>query len=74
MRFGRYSPAMDSDVRAGRFVPTLPAMIIEQENIMIRRVGAAAWRQVAEVCLLQEGIISIERGGSVTQFPSISVS
>ena len=50
------------------------AGIIKREGIRTKRGVAAAWRRAVETWLLQEGIITIEKGESVTPFSSISVS
>ena len=48
--------------------------IIRQEGASSKRAAGRAWRRAVETWLLQEGIIAIEKGGSVTPNPSLSVS
>ena len=55
-------------------IERMSAEIIEREGIRTKRGVAAARRRAVETWLLQEGIIAIEKGKSVTPFPSFSVS
>lgn len=64
----------DRRLAALEHIEQMSAAIIEREGIRTKRGVAAAWRRSVETWLLQEGIITIERGESVTPFPSISVS
>lgn len=64
----------DRRLSALEHIEQMSAAIIEREGIRTKRGVAAAWRRAVETWLLQEGIITIERGESVTPFPSISVS
>lgn len=50
------------------------AEIVHQEGTQTERAAAGAWRRAVETWLLQEGVIAIEKRGSVTPFPSFSVS
>lgn len=55
-------------------IEQMSAEIIRREGIRTKRGMASAWRRAVETWLLQEGIITIERGESVTPFSSIAVS
>ncbi len=55
-------------------IERMSAEIIAREGIRTKRTAATAWRRAVETWLLQEGIIAIEKGDSVTPFPSILVS
>jgi len=57
-----------------RQIRRMSAEIVEREGLRTKRARAAAWRRAVETWLLQEGIIAIEKGKSVTPFPSILVS
>ena len=48
--------------------------IARQEGASTKRIAARAWRRAVETWLLQEGIIAIQKGGSVTPNPSLLVS
>jgi len=64
----------DRRIAALEQVEQMSADIIEREGIRTKRGVAAVWRRAVETWLLQEGIIAIEKGESVTPFPSILVS
>jgi hypothetical protein len=64
----------DRRIDALEHIETMSTEIIEREGIRTKRGVAAAWRRAVETWLLQEGIITIEKGKSVTPFPSILVS
>ena len=55
-------------------IETQSAEYVRQEGAATKRTVARAWRRAVETWLLQEGIIAIEKGGSVTPKPSLSVS
>ena len=55
-------------------IETQSAEYVRQEGAATKRTAARDWRRAVETWLLQEGIIAIEKGGSVTPKPSLSVS
>ena len=64
----------DRRIAALEHIERMSAEIIEREGLWTKRTVARAWRRAVETWLLQEGIIAIEKGESVTPFPSILVS
>ena len=71
-RMGWYT--YDRRKAALEHIEIMSAEIVRQEGASVKRAAARAWRRAVETWLLQEGIIAIQKGGTVTPFPSIPVS